>query len=94
MVMGWLRRFFYSDDPLVKVVRGMSEPEAQMWRDVLADNGIAATTKNMNFLSVAYYAGPFNDFDMWVKQSDLERARETLGPILEGHEPVTDEDPA
>ena len=81
--MRWLRRFLYSDDPEVKLASGLSEPEAKMWQELLAKNGIRAMVRNMDVLSVAYGASPSNNFDMWVKQSDLERARETLAPMVD-----------
>lgn len=80
--MRWLRRFFAVDDPLVKVASGLSEPEAGMWRELLEDAGIRCLVKNMNYLSVSYGAAGPNDYDMWVKRSDLERAREVLAHLL------------
>lgn len=79
--MRWLRRFFYSDDPVVKVAAGLSEPEAGMLRELLESNGIAAAVKNVSYLS-AYGAAGTNSHGMWVKRSDLERARELLAPLL------------
>ena len=85
--MRWLRRFFSSGDPIVKLVAALSETEAQLSRDILEDNGIPAMVKNMNFLTVTHEAGSFgNDYDLFVKQSDLERARELLSPTLEPEE--------
>ena len=90
--MRWLRRFFYSDDPEVKVAGGLSATEAKMWQELLADNGIPALTKNMNFLTATYqFDLGANDFDMWVKQSDLNRAREILGDLLQPEQLVSDE---
>ena len=80
--MRWLRRFFYSGDPNVKVAAGMSEPEAKMLRELLQNNGIPAMIRNMTILSETYGSALGNDYDMWVKQSDLERAREILAPLL------------
>ena len=77
--MRWLRRFFSSGDPIVKLAAALSETEAQMWRGILEDNGIPAMVKNMNFLTVTHEAGSFgNDHDLFVKQSDLARAEEIL----------------
>jgi hypothetical protein len=81
--MRWLRRFFYSDDPLVRLVGSLSEPEAEMWRELLVNEGIPAMVKNISALSVAYGASPANSFDLFVRESDLERAQELLAP----HEP-------
>ncbi len=76
--MRWLRRFFYSDDPVVKLVGALTEPEAEMWRELLADEGIRAIAKNTDPLSVAYQASPGPNFNLFVKRSDLERARALL----------------
>lgn len=85
--MRWLRRFFSSGDPIVKLTAALSETEAQISRDILQDNGIPAMVKNMNFLTVTHEAGSIgNDYDLFVKQSDLERARELLSPPLEPEE--------
>ncbi len=85
--MRWLRRFFSSDDPIVKLAAALSETEAQLSRDILEDNGIPAMVKNMNFLTVTHEAGSFgNDHDLFVKQSDLQRARELLSPMREREE--------
>jgi len=90
-VFRWLRRFFYSDDPDVKLVAAITEPEAEMWRELLAANGIPTMVKNTSFLSVDMGGAPLptpNHFDMWVKQSDFERARELLAPLLEAYHPT------
>ncbi len=85
--MRWLRRFFSSGDPIVKLTAALSETEAQISRDILQDNGIPAMVKNMNFLTVTHEAGSIgNDYDLFVKQSDLERARELLSPPPEPEE--------
>lgn len=81
--MRWLRDFFYDKDPIVKVAAGLSEPEALMYRELLENNGVAAMVKNMNALSVTREFGSMpGDFDILVKQSDLERAREVLRPRI------------
>ena len=91
-MMRWLRRFFESDDPIVKVAAGLPEAEAVMLKDILEEQEIAAYTKNMSALTVIYEAGSIgNDFDLFIKRSDLERARETLAPML-GSENLAGED--
>ncbi len=89
--MRWLRRFFYSDDPVVKLVAAVTEPEAEMRRELLANEGIVAMVKNKSGLSYMWGSGalPFeNSHDLFVKQSDLERAEEILGAfdLAEGDE--------
>ena len=86
--MRWLRRFFYSDDPLVKLVGSLAEPEAEMWRELLANEGIPAMAKNMDALSAAYGASPANSFDLFVRESDLERAQVLLAPQEPEEDPV------
>ncbi|MCH7488537.1 MAG: DUF2007 domain-containing protein [Chloroflexi bacterium] len=87
--MRWLRKFFYSDDPVVKVRAALSESEALLLREVLEDSGVPVMSKNMNFLTVTHETGSFgNDYDLFVKQSDLARAEEILGTfdLAEGDE--------
>ena len=85
-MLRWLRRFFYSDDPEVKVVAALSELEAKMWHEMLANNGVPAAAKNITGGHWARYGSPTtfgNHYDLFVKESDLERARELLAPLLE-----------
>ena len=80
--MDWLRRFFHSDNPVVKLVGALTEPEAEMYRELLADNGIVAMVKNTG--AFTYLQLPMeNSFDLLIRQSDLERATEVLMPLLE-----------
>ena len=89
--MRWLRKFLYSDDPVVKLVAALTEPEAEMRRELLANEEIVAMVKNRSSLSYMWGSGalPFeNNFDLFVKQSDVERAEEILAPfnLAEGDE--------
>ena len=80
--MDWLRRFFHSDNPVVKLVGALTEPEAEMYRELLADNGIVAMVKNTG--AFTYLQLPMeNSFDLLIRQSDLERSNEVLIPLLE-----------
>jgi hypothetical protein len=89
-MMRWLRAFFYSDDPQAKVASGVSEPEVGMLRELLRSNGIRSFAKNMDYLSVAGGAAGVNNFDVWVKRSDLPRARELLREIIDPAQLVED----
>ena len=72
-----IARFFHSDNPVIKVASGLTEPEAEMHRELLADNDITAMVKNMS--SLAHHRLPMsNSFDLFVQQSDLERTHEVL----------------
>ncbi len=86
--MRWLRRFFYSDDPVVRLVGGLAEPEAEMWRELLVNEGIPAMVKNTDALSATYGASPANSFDLFVRESDLERAQALLAPQEPEEDPV------
>ena len=88
--MRWLRGFFYSGDPDVKFLDGLNEFEASSYEELLANNGIVAMRKNMEALYDRYWRPVLfaaNHFALFVKQSDLERAREILGPLVEGYQP-------
>lgn len=81
-MMRWLRGWLYSDDPIVKLAAALSEQEARMWQELLEQNGIRAMAKNASSLSAYQVAPMSNDYDLFVKQSDLERAQEILAPLL------------
>ncbi len=89
----WLRKFFYSDDPVVKLVGALTEPEAEMWRELLENGGITAMVKYVGALG-GQASRPLGtrEFDLFVKQSDLERAREILTPMLESEEDAPDDE--
>ena len=77
-MMRRLRRFFYSDDPEVRVAAALSEPEAKMWRELLSNNDIPAAAKNVTGGFWAEFGCPSpigNDYDLFVKESDAERAQ-------------------
>ena len=83
----WLHKFFYSDDELIKLADGVSEPEAELARELLVSNGVPAMTRNMDVLSVegGRMAMPAaNNFALYVRQSDVQRAIDILGSLLGG----------
>ncbi|MEX1254354.1 MAG: DUF2007 domain-containing protein [Dehalococcoidia bacterium] len=85
--MRWLREFLRERDPLARVASALTEPEALMWRELLENNGVPAMVKNVNALSVTQsFPTPFGDYDLYVKQGDLERAEEVLGPMLDSRQ--------
>lgn len=81
--MRWLRGFFSSGDPIIKLAGALSEPDALMRRELLEKNGIAALMKNMSGDSAAYGAASPFGFGLFVKQSDAERAAGILGPLMD-----------
>ncbi|MCH8008802.1 MAG: DUF2007 domain-containing protein [Chloroflexi bacterium] len=81
--MRWLKRFLSNGDPIVKLVGALSEPEAEMRKELLERGGVPAMVKDMGFGFSAYGATPPFGFDLFVKQSDMERAEELLGSLMD-----------
>jgi hypothetical protein len=85
-VPGLLRRlhkFFYSDDEIVKLADGLNEFDAGSYEELLRNNGIVAMRKNMEAVYDRYWRPMlFDNFALYVKQSDVDRAIEVLGPLL------------
>ncbi len=85
--MRWLKQFLSSDDPIVTLVGALSEPEAQMRRELLERRGVPAMVKNVAGDSSAYGAASPYGFDLFVKRSDSELAEEILGPLIDATPP-------
>ncbi len=81
--MQWLRGIFRSEDPIIKLVGALSEPDALMRRELLDANGIAALARNVSGDSAAYGAASPFGFGLFVKKSDAERAAEILGSLMD-----------
>ena len=90
-MMRWLRRFFYSDDPIVKVASGLLEPEAEMWRDILQQEGVPAFAKVMDPVARSEGSATGTNTALFVKESDLERAREILSALSKRGQLVEEE---
>ena len=85
--MRWLKGLFANDDPIVKLVAALTEPEAQMRQELLENNGVPAMVKNMGALQ-GHLQQPFSlDFDLFVKRNDAEHAAEILGPLMDSMPP-------
>ncbi len=83
--MRWLKQFLSSDDPTVRLIAAMTEPEAQMRKELLEHRGVAAMVKNTGVLQ-SHLQLPFSqDYDLYVKRSDSELAEEVLGPLMDVH---------
>ena len=68
-----------SPDALVLVTRPNGEPEAQLLRQILEQNGVRAMVKNRDAASAqAGGMGPPWAYELWVLRKDLRRARELL----------------
>ncbi len=86
----WLHRFFYSNDEIVRVAAGLLEPEAEMWLEILANEGIPSF-KKLDVVAAADGLATGTNTAIFVKQSDLERAREVLAPLAERGQLASDE---
>ena len=87
-MMRWLRSIFSgSEDPIVKLVGGLGRTQAEMWRELLKNDGIPSMVKNMGS-GLGYHYGGMDlftrDWDLFVKQSDLELARQLLPSLDQG----------
>ena len=80
--MRWVRDFFSSGDPIVKLCGALGEPDALMRKELLENNDLPSMVKNMAGDAAAYGATAAFGFDLFVKQSDVERATEILGPLM------------
>ena len=85
---GWLHKFFYSDDPDVRLAGGLSEVDAGQYQELLANNGIMSMTKSMNSWAGRYggAASLTSEHGLWVKQSDVEAAFQVLEHLLDRYE--------
>ncbi len=91
--MRWLRKFFYSDDPDVKIADGLTEYDAAICEELLRNSGVIAMKKNMDPLYDRYWRPvlPFaNHFALWVKRSELRRARRILKAVLDRKQLIGD----
>ncbi len=69
-----------SPDELTLLTRPNGEPEAGMYREMLAGQDIPAMVKNRDPVSAqAGGMGPAWAYELWVRRKDLRRAREALG---------------
>ncbi|MBF6600817.1 MAG: DUF2007 domain-containing protein [Dehalococcoidia bacterium] len=69
-----------SPDALVLLCRPQGEPEAELFRGILADNDIRSMVKNRDAVAVdgGGWGAPWK-YELWVLRRDLRRAREIVG---------------
>jgi hypothetical protein len=71
-----------SSDRLVLLGTARDEIEANVWRDVLAREGISSSMKRADALSVLGAAPPPGSLEIYVQARDEKRARWLLGDAL------------
>jgi len=80
-----LRRWLgYEEEPLVELVGGLSDPEAEMWVEMLRKEGIPVVVKSASPL-LGEWARTASDYALHVRASDAARARQVLTPLLKTH---------
>lgn len=72
-------------DELALLARPEGELEAQMLRDLLAQQGVQALVKNLDPVSAQSGGmGPPWAYELWVLRRDLRRAKEIIEPAAGG----------
>jgi hypothetical protein len=71
-------------EPLIHVATATNEIVANMWKGVLAENGINCLLKSANLVTSVYASPIANQYEVLVLASEAEKAREILTPFLEG----------
>ncbi len=72
----------HDDDPLVRLATAPNEMVAEWWAGTLEQDGIRCMTRPAHF-SALYMGIGLSEHEVWVLSSQLERAMEVLGPLLE-----------
>ena len=76
----------YNEEPLVHIATAPNEPIAQMWAGILEDNNVPCMVKGGD-LGASMYIPQFQlQQQIWVLESDAERAKEILAPFTEEEE--------
>jgi hypothetical protein len=70
-------------EPLVCIATAPNEMIANLWKDVLKDNGIHSLLKSTSFMDSAQYAHNVFPYQIYVLASEAEKAKEVLLPFLE-----------
>ncbi len=76
-MLRWLKRWLgYDEEPLVELVGGLSDPDAEMWAEMLRNSGIPVVVKSANPLPgyLGTRAATF-DYSFHVRAGDAARAR-------------------
>jgi hypothetical protein len=78
-----VRDYFHREDEIVRVAAGLLEPEAEMWREMLENEGVPAFTKIIDPISLSDGWATGVNTAIFVRREDVERAREIMGSRME-----------
>ncbi len=70
-------------EALVCIATAPNEMIANLWKDVLKDNGIDSMLKSTSFMDVAQYAHNVFPYEIYVLASDADTAKDILAPFIE-----------
>ena len=71
------------NEPLVYIATAPNEIVANLWNDVLAENGIKCLLRSANLITSVFASPIANQYEVLVLASDAEKAKEILTPFLE-----------
>ena len=71
------------DEPLVHIATAPSEPIANLWSDILKEQGISCLLKGDD-LRAAMYSSPYQQCEIHVLASEAKKAKGILAPFLNG----------
>ena len=69
-------------EPLVHITTAPNEIVANLWKAVLAENGIHCLLKSINLVASLYTSPITLQYEILVLSSDAEKAREILTPFI------------
>jgi hypothetical protein len=68
---------------LVYITTASNEVVANIWKDVLEENGIKSLLKSVNLVTSMYTSPITLEYEILVLASDAEKAKEILTPFIE-----------
>jgi hypothetical protein len=79
-----------STEPLVHIATAPNEPIAQMWQEILEEEGIHSILKGAELTAAMYVPSGLFQCKIYVLASDAEKAKNLLTPFVEGKEGSSD----
>ncbi len=70
-------------EPLVKIATAPNEIVANLWKDVLAENGIKCLLRSVNLVASMYTSPITLQYEVLVLSSEAKKATDILTPFIE-----------